>query len=55
MTFEEFQKFGLEDKGITVEDFEPSNKTDKKRIEELEAQNEFLTECLLEIGNIIYS
>lgn len=33
----------------------PPVKTDKERIEELEAQNEMLTECLFELADIIYA
>lgn len=33
----------------------PHVKTDKERIEELEAQNEMLTECLFELADIIYA
>lgn len=40
---------GLEsDKKPTEEDYQ-------KKIKELEAQNEMLTECILEIANIIYA
>lgn len=33
----------------------PKAKTDKERIAELEKQNEMLTECLLELADIIYA
>ena len=33
----------------------PQGKSDRERIEELEAQGEMLTQCLLEVSEIIYA
>lgn len=41
--------------GLNVKDFEPKKQTDSERITELEEQNEMLTECIIELANIIYS
>lgn len=41
--------------GLTEADFQPKEQTDEERIKQLEEQNEMLTECILELADIIYS
>lgn len=40
--------------GLDPKDFEPKQ-TDEERIKELEEQNSMLTECILELADIIYA
>ncbi len=40
--------------GLIEADFQPKEKTDEERIKQLEEQNEMLTECILELSEIIY-
>ena len=41
--------------GLTEEDFQPPEQTDAQRIAELEAQNQMLTQCLMEMSQIVYA
>lgn len=61
MTSEDLKNFGLDKVGLHESDFSPKG-NDKDRIEELEEtlaeqkkQNEMLTECLMELADIIYA
>lgn len=49
------QKKLMELMGAKKEDFEPKESDADARIAELEARNAMLTECLLEISEIIYA
>lgn len=41
--------------GLAEKDFQPREQTDTQRIAELEQQNLMLTQCLLEISQIVYA
>ena len=41
--------------GLTERDFRPPEQTDAQRIAELEAQNQMLTQCLMEMSQIVYA
>lgn len=41
--------------GLTEKDFQPPEQTDAQRIAELEAQNQMLTQCLMEMSQIVYA
>lgn len=51
----EAQKKMAEALGLTEEDFLPPEQTDAQRISELEAQNQMLTQCLMEMSQIVYA
>lgn len=41
--------------GLTEKDFHPPEQTDAQRIAELEAQNQMLIQCLMEMSQIVYA
>lgn len=49
------QKLMMEKLGLTEQDFQPSDKTDKERIGELESQNKMLIECIMEMSELLYA
>ena len=49
------QKKMMEALGLTERDFRPPEQTDAQRIAELEAQNQMLTQCLMEMSQIVYA
>lgn len=51
----ENQKRMVEKLGLSEDDFHPDKKSSEDRIKELESQNEMLTECIIEMANIIYA
>ena len=51
----EAQKKMVEALGLTERDFRPPEQTDAQRIAELEAQNQMLTQCLMEMSQIVYA
>ena len=51
----EAQKKMVEALGLTEEDFLPPEQTDAQRIAELEQQNQMLTQCLMEMSQIVYA
>lgn len=51
----EIQKKMAEALGLTEKDFQPPEQTDAQRIAELEAQNQMLTQCLMEMSQIVYA
>ena len=51
----EAQKKMMEALGPTGKDFQPPEQTDAQRIAELEAQNQMLTQCLMEMSQIVYA
>lgn len=51
----EVQKKMAEVLGLTEMDFLPPAQTDAQRIAELEAQNQLLTKCLMEMSRIVYA
>ena len=51
----EAQKKMVEALGLTERDFRPPEQTDAQRIAELEAQNQMLTQWLMEMSQIVYA
>lgn len=51
----ETQKRMIEKLRLSEDDFQLDKKSSKDRIKELESQNEMLTECIIEMANIIYA
>ena len=51
----EVQKKMMDALGLTEKDFQPPEKIDAQRIAELEAQNQMLTQCLMEMSQIVYA
>ena len=49
------QKKMMDKLGLTERDFRPPEQTDAQRIAELEAQNQMLTQCLMEMSQIVYA
>lgn len=45
----------MEAMGLSEKNFQPSEQTETQRIAELEAQNQMLTQCLMEMSQIVYA